>query len=80
VCTSQRHRASGKDAQTSGNTHIYPNEVIDLIRFKFEIKQSDLEDVLDNVEVEFKIFHPDGEDTIIINLKEVYSKLKKDRV
>jgi hypothetical protein len=63
-----------------GNCYIYPNEVIDLIRFKFEIKQSDLEDVLGNVEVEFKILYPDGEDSIITNLKEIYSKLKIDRL
>jgi hypothetical protein len=63
-----------------GNSHIFPNEVIDLIRFKFEIDQSNLEDVLENVEVEFKLLYPDGEDSIITNLKEIYSKLKIDRV
>lgn len=60
-----------------GTTHIYPNETIDLIKFRFEIKEADLKDVLENIEVEFKVFYADGEDSIIVDLKELYSKLEK---
>jgi hypothetical protein len=55
-----------------GTTHIYPNEKIDLIRFRFEIKEADLEDILKNIEVEFKVLYPDGEDSIVVDLKELY--------
>lgn len=63
---------------TFGNVHVYPNEVIDLIRFKFEIKEADLKDVFENVEIEFKVLYPDGEDVMIIDLKGFYLDFVKN--
>lgn len=61
-----------------GDTHIYPSETIDLIRFKFEIKEEDLEHVFTNLKVEFRALCPDGEDNMTADIKEFYSEFKKN--
>ena len=61
-----------------GISTIFPNEAVNVIRFNFDIKKSKIEEVINKLKIEFRLYFSNGEDMIETNLVEYYnSKLKE---
>lgn len=61
-----------------GISTIFPNETVNVIRFNFDIKKSEIEEVLNKLKIEFRLYFSNGEDIIETNLIDYYNdKLKE---
>ena len=52
---------------------IFPNETINVIRINFDIKKDKIEEVVNNLKIEFKLLFANGEDTMEADLIEYYN-------
>jgi hypothetical protein len=59
-------------------TTIYPNEVVNAIRFNLNIPKNDVEDAFKDVEIEIMLFYSNGEEKMKVNLD--LKKLLQDNV
>lgn len=58
-----------------GTAPIYPDEKIDLLRFNLEITKGKAREYLEKTKLEFRLYYPNGEDVITVNLNEINSDL-----
>ncbi len=60
-----------------GISTIFPDETVNVIRFNFDIKKSKIEEVINKLKIEFRLYFSNGEDIIETDLIEYYNnKLK----
>ena len=60
----------------NASSTIYPNECLNVIRFDFNIKSKDVEEVLKTLNVSFKLYYSNGEDDINTDLSNLYDTIK----
>jgi len=60
----------------NGKSTIFPNEKIDLLRFNFDIKLNNIEDVINNLKIGFRLYYSGGEDNIETDLKKLFIDIK----
>ena len=59
----------------TGKSPIYPNELLNVLRFNFSIKKTNIIESLKNIKMEFRLYYPNGEDFIDTDLKMFIEKL-----
>jgi hypothetical protein len=63
-----------------GISTIFPNETVNVIRFNFDIKKSEIEEVINKLKIEFRLYFSNGEDIIETDLIEYYNKKLKELI
>lgn len=61
-----------------GISTIFPSETVNVIRFNFDIKKNKIEEVINNLKIEFRLYYSNGEDIIETDLIEYYKTKIKD--
>ncbi|MEC8683205.1 MAG: hypothetical protein VXX80_05935, partial [Bacteroidota bacterium] len=71
---------SGKTIKITNNAlpTIYPEETINALRFSFEIRNENILEAFEELNIRFWLFYPNGKDEMEANLKEWSEKIIKD--
>jgi hypothetical protein len=71
---------NGKTIKITNNSTptLYPDEVINILRFNFEVKNDNVLKAFEELKIRFLLFYPNGKDEMETELTELSEKVMKD--